>query len=576
MKKGDTRSISRIRTFDADSARLRGVEIPVAPKVERKEKTAQTITDDLLKVDVNKAVDFIGITDETISEIPTEEILDVPKAPKKKTQPVKKITNLVDTPKIEKPPLRDLPALGMKNIMPSLEDEMAKIDGQKTSSVQSNEGAVYDVSNNDLSEGTLITNKKNTKFRLIPAIFRSIRSWFGVKKAKITTSQKQVPIINKAESRIATITAAARASKHAPQSDHGVIVKRLTKTKRSAIKTEVQIKKKEDVAAPQWGTLVAEDTQAQLLTDEPILVAPTEIPVETAEVIPEPPVETVPEPETPTAPIPTPKPEKIKKEKKPKKEKKKKSPAKKKVSWKKRAYRATPTVTSGVPVYVYAMVIVGASLLGIGTTVYLFTSVTPEEQAVIIRIPSLVDTQTKVPVTLTTSRTDTLSTILDVSFTTRETVQIYPTVVDTTGLALPADAQTMLNALGFRTPGSFTRAVTNMTFGSYNGTDPFIVMEVTNFDTAFGGLLAWEPDMSADLSPLFGGAISQSFDPYARTDTQIRSAFFRDTIVSNKSARVLVDPQNNERIIYAFINPNLVLITTTAEAFSAIVPLVIQ
>jgi len=130
--------------------------------------------------------------------------------------------------------------------------------------------------------------------------------------------------------------------------------------------------------------------------------------------------------------------------------------------------------------------------------------------------------------------------------------------------------------LALRAPGSFTRAVSEMTFGSVGGTDPFILMRVGNFDTAFAGMLAWEQYMSTDLAPLFGSIVSESYDPYARTDSQIRSAFFRDTIITNKSARILVDANNTERILYSFVRPNLILITTNSETFNTLLPLVSQ
>jgi len=117
-------------------------------------------------------------------------------------------------------------------------------------------------------------------------------------------------------------------------------------------------------------------------------------------------------------------------------------------------------------------VIAGASLLGIGVSVYWFMSSTPMQEAVVIRIPSLFVSEVEVPVTLGNTGTATLSTILDLSIATRETTQIYPVITDATGTQIPADAQTILSALELRAPGSFTRAVTDITFGSYNGTDP--------------------------------------------------------------------------------------------------------
>ena len=99
-------------------------------------------------------------------------------------------------------------------------------------------------------------------------------------------------------------------------------------------------------------------------------------------------------------------------------------------------------------------------------------------------------------------------------------------------------------------------------------------MKTQNFDTAFAGMLAWEKTMSADLSPLFGAPVVMSFDPSARTDTQVREAFFKDTIASNKNVRLLLDEEGRDRIVYTFVNQNTVLITTTRTALDALLPLV--
>ena len=563
MTTGGIHSISRIRTFDDDIARAKGITPSKAPKLEKQKETAQSIADAALKNDIRSATDFISVTDENTVEIPPAQLLPKKEIPTLHAKE-KKVPS-APTPKAQTVPLPKKP----KQIKTqTLEEDIQKINKQTSSSTLTAESVVYDASNNDLVEGTLVTNKKKHNFRLFPAIAVAIHSWFSSTATKMTKEKKPEHTISTAESRIETITQAARASKHAPQNDHGIVVKRLTKTKRKTKKDTLTITKKEEVPAPQWSTSAPAEVlpTPKKITPVPEVVIPEEI-LSKEEPVPEEvlPQETIPKP----VKVPLPPQEK-------RKEEKKKKPVKKKVSSKKRTYRETPSKTSGVPIYIYLIVIAGASLLGIGATIYWFASVTPTQEVTILRIPSLFAADVEVAVPLEISKGASLSTILDASLTTRETIQIYPTLINESGIMIPADAQTILATLELRAPGSFTRAITDLTFGSYNGTEPFILMKATNFDTAFGGMLAWEPDLSADLAPLFGLPVTQSFDPYARTDTQIRSAFFRDTVVSNKSVRVLVDTQDNERILYAFVTPTIILIAPNTETFNAILPLVTQ
>jgi hypothetical protein len=96
------------------------------------------------------------------------------------------------------------------------------------------------------------------------------------------------------------------------------------------------------------------------------------------------------------------------------------------------------------------------------------------------------------------------------------------------------------------------------------------VMTISNFDTAFSGLLRWETTMSADLAPLFGEPVTASFDAEARTANQTRAPFFKDTITANLSTRTLVDETNEPRIVYGFITPTLILIATNEAQFAAV------
>ena len=228
---------------------------------------------------------------------------------------------------------------------------------------------------------------------------------------------------------------------------------------------------------------------------------------------------------------------------------------------------------SRLPIYIYSLVILLALVLGVSTTFYWFTRSTQTQEVTAIQIPSLINSNLQTAVPLLPDKEAVFSKILDASINSGDIVQIYPTVTDTNGTSIPAGAQTILSVLNLRMPGSFTRSIRDITFGSANGSEVFIIMRTTDFDTAFAGMLQWEAVMSADLSPLFGLPVSQSYDPYARTSAQIRPAFFRDEIIANKSARVLVDENNEERIVYAFVQPTILVITTNTDTLNTLIPL---
>ena len=142
----------------------------------------------------------------------------------------------------------------------------------------------------------------------------------------------------------------------------------------------------------------------------------------------------------------------------------------------------------------------------------------------------------------------------------------------TNGAGALADPTLLITNMNLRVSGAFGRSLTALTAGSINGTDPFIVLRATDFDTAFAGMLSWEQSMTVDLSPLFGTPVSESFDETARTSNQVRSSFFKDIIVANTSARVLVDETNTQRILYGFVTPNTILITVNEDVYTRLLP----
>lgn len=125
-----------------------------------------------------------------------------------------------------------------------------------------------------------------------------------------------------------------------------------------------------------------------------------------------------------------------------------------------------------------------------------------------------------------------------------------------------------------RVPGAFTRSLLpEMMAGSIPGITPtpYFIFKTDSFDTAFAGMLDWEPFISADLAPLFGTPVSRSLNQDARTSDKTTSALFVDANVGNHNVRILLDEVGNERIVYGILGIDTLVITTTRKAFEDIV-----
>lgn len=137
----------------------------------------------------------------------------------------------------------------------------------------------------------------------------------------------------------------------------------------------------------------------------------------------------------------------------------------------------------------------------------------------------------------------------------------------------PALSEDIMAIIEPRVPGAFLRSLSpTLMFGAYD-TDraPFLVLKTDSFEIALAGMLAWEQTMSVDLEPYFGGVVRRSFDASALTRDQTREAFFKDTIVKNRDARILVDEYNNERIAYLFFDPSTILIASDTRTLEALI-----
>lgn len=89
------------------------------------------------------------------------------------------------------------------------------------------------------------------------------------------------------------------------------------------------------------------------------------------------------------------------------------------------------------------------------------------------------------------------------------------------------------------------------------GEHPFIIIKLVSFENAYPGMLAWEPDMPADLSPVF---------PKAYTDSNV----FKDIIIKNKDVRALYIGEK-PALLYTFLDNNMLIITESFESLQTLI-----
>lgn len=179
-----------------------------------------------------------------------------------------------------------------------------------------------------------------------------------------------------------------------------------------------------------------------------------------------------------------------------------------------------------------------------------------------LTIPSFFTTTTQVAVPLSGDPKAFLARIhTEMQNTSSGPTQFYGTLpIEETGVRV-ATSKEMLTFLNVRMGDKTIRALDDhMMIGSIRvgeSNQPFIIIRSYTFDTLFAGLLLWEKNMHEDLASLFG-------------EEPIKNAQFVDAVRDNASTRILYKDEQ-EVMLYSFINQNTVVITSSGEALAAII-----
>ncbi len=231
--------------------------------------------------------------------------------------------------------------------------------------------------------------------------------------------------------------------------------------------------------------------------------------------------------------------------------------------------------TSYKPLFISVFVVLFISLAGAGGYLYLNKKPGQVTEQPIVGIATFFKTTTQIPTTLPGDRLTLLKNInalrLSTALGATDFLHIYPAET-LAGTEKSIETSTLMRVLDPRVPSTFVRTLENTSMIGAYGTEkaPFIVLKTNQFDAALAGMLAWEKNISIDLAPLFGEPVRKTFDPSSLTGDRTRPAYFSDEIIQNHDVRILYDERGEERILYTFVQNELILITTNHTTLEAL------
>lgn len=138
-----------------------------------------------------------------------------------------------------------------------------------------------------------------------------------------------------------------------------------------------------------------------------------------------------------------------------------------------------------------------------------------------------------------------------------------------TSTVITTPTSAFLAMLQSRAPSSLVRAFDPVfMLGAIGLTDPsagesrFLIVKLNSFQSAFGGMLAWEVDLARDLSGLF--TRSEELKTFSS------SSVFTDVVYKNKDARVLA-ASSTPVLLYSFFDNEALIITDRPETLQALI-----
>ena len=119
-----------------------------------------------------------------------------------------------------------------------------------------------------------------------------------------------------------------------------------------------------------------------------------------------------------------------------------------------------------------------------------------------------------------------------------------------------------IERLETRIPGNLIRAFDPLFMLGTYGDSTFLVIKLASFENTFAGMLAWEPNLSRDIGPLFATA------EFAKDLTP--ESVFTDVTDKNKDVRVLTLGEQTI-LLYSFFDNNMLIITDSIDTLRTVI-----
>ncbi len=136
------------------------------------------------------------------------------------------------------------------------------------------------------------------------------------------------------------------------------------------------------------------------------------------------------------------------------------------------------------------------------------------------------------------------------------------------GVARPISITELLGIIAPKAPPEILRTLSGkyiIGLHSFDENQPFLLMQVDSYETAYAGMLAWEDTMRSDLAPFFNRNPSPTTPgqaPVASSTPQFLQTGFVDKVVENRDTRVIQNDNGDILLLWTFLGRNAVLITT--------------
>lgn len=256
------------------------------------------------------------------------------------------------------------------------------------------------------------------------------------------------------------------------------------------------------------------------------------------------------------------------------------------------------------------MIVAGSGLLvgvGVAALVFAFYLYTKTPEAVpVVSVPEYIFTNDQQPVDLSNADSTNLLRLLETakdgtSLELGEISHLYlvkQNLISGNQVTENITPEEFFTLLDSRAPSGMIRSLDSfMMYGTHffaGGNQPFFIFKTDSYDFAFGGMLAWEPDMNEDLSPLFGPIVRSivtqpivvSTNTASSTDAETASTTnnistivtdqgptehqFEDDIIRNQDVRVLRNQDGEIVLLYGFPDASTLVITTNEHTFAEI------